>query len=167
MNCTVPKLVVRIAKILEPPPRVRSDGIFWTCGNRQGCQRVAQWVDLWIHIRRWYLQLINSILSKLRFQQRTMHFCRLCSLRYQLLWYLCFSFDKVYFCVLRQSIIQLCRQWSARWLGYQICKTWNSWRSVASHFQVLAGSLLLLFSGPKAANLSKMDVCNQSEHELP
>jgi len=40
-------------------------------------------------------------------------------------------------------------------------------RSVDAHFQDAAVSMSLLFLPVNAANISSMDVCNQSEHNLP
>jgi len=69
--------------------------------------------------------------------------------------------------VSRQPIVLVCAGISMRCLDYQICKTRNCWRSVDAHFQNLARSMSLLLLPIKAANISLMDVCNQSELTLP
>jgi len=86
-----------------------------------------------------------------------------CSLRYQLFWNLCFSFDIWYFHLSRWSIVVLCVPISPRCLDYQICYTKHCWHSVDAHFQDAAGINLLLFLPLMAANISSMDVCNQLE----
>ena len=112
------------------------------------------------------LEFVNSIISKSRFQQPIICFCMLCSLQYRLIWNWCYTCDILYFCVSGRSIIPLWIRRSARWLDYQICNNLNCWRSVDAHFQDEAGRLLLSFLAVKAANISKMDFCNQSEHKL-
>jgi len=52
-------------------------------------------------------------------------------------------------------------------LDFQIHKTRNCWRSVEAHFHDAAGSVSLLFLPLQVANISSIDVCNQSEHTLP
>ena len=124
-NWTVAKLAVRVINKPELPTRVLFLGKLPTRLNWARCPRVAQRVHLEIHIRLLYLQCVNSILSKSRFQQTLISFGLLSSLQYQLIWYLCFTFDIWYFWQARQSIIQFCARKSARCLHYKICKSWN------------------------------------------
>jgi len=113
--------------------------------NWVGYKQVALQVHLQIHIRLLYLQFVNSILSKSRFQQPIMRSCMLCSLQYRLIWYLYFTFDIWYLCLSRRSMIELCARRSARCLDQEIYPNYNSWRSVDAHLQDAAGSMSLLF----------------------
>jgi hypothetical protein len=69
----------------------------------------------------------------------------LCSLQYRLIWYLCFTFDILYYYLSRRSMNLLCAQRSSQRLDYQRCMTWICWCSIDAHFQVSAGSMLLFF----------------------
>jgi len=129
--------------------------------------RLSLWVEVrahqLIHILLLFLQFDNSILSKLHNQQPIIHFSMFCSLRDWFIWNQSFSFDILYFCLLRWAISPLCARRSAQCLDYQVCKNNYHWYSVEAHFQEAAGSLSLWVLPLKAGNISLMDVCNQSE----
>jgi len=166
-NWTVAKLAVSVVMKREQSTYVRLNGKLPTGPNWAGSQRVTQRVQLFIHIKLFYWQCVNSILSKSCFRQTIMRFCMFCSLQYRFIWYLCFTFDIWFICLSRGSTILLHRRRFARRLDCEICKTWCGWRSVHTHIQDAAGSMSLLFLPVKAADIWSMDVCKKSEHKLP
>jgi len=72
--------------------------------NRVSCQ----WVHQLSHMRILFVQCVNSILSKLCFQQPTIRVRMFCSVRYWLICDQCVSFDILYFSLTRRSIIVSC-----------------------------------------------------------
>jgi len=147
----------------KPSTRVLFNGNLPTCLNWAGCQWVAKSVHLLMNIKVLILQIDNSVLSKSCIQPPMMCFWMFCSVRYRILWNPHFSFDRLYFCLSRWSIVLLYARLTVRCLDYQICKTKHCWGSVAAHFQDTAGIVSLLFLPLKAANITSMDVWNQSE----
>jgi hypothetical protein len=85
---------------------------------------------------------------------------------YQLFCNSCFTFDILNVCISRWSINLLCIQRSAQCLDCKICKTWNCWCSVDTHFQDVVGSMSLVLLTLLVANISELDVCNESEHQF-
>jgi len=162
-NQIVAKLAVQVVNQPEPSTRKQFFGNLPTCVNWAGSQRV----HLWIHTRLLFLQFDNSILPKSCIEQPMIHFCMHCSWRYRLIWNPSFSYDILCFSQWRSSIILLCA-WRAVWcLDTPICMSENCRRSIDALFQHAAGSVSLLILPLKAANISSMDVCNQSELRLP
>lgn len=67
-----------------------------------------------------------------------------CSLWYQIFWNPWFSFDLLYFCHWRGSIVLSCARISPSYLHYQACNT-KYWRcSIDIRIQITAGSVSLL-----------------------
>ena len=91
-NPTIAELVVGVVHSPKLTIRTRFNGNLLTHLKCAGCQQVAEWVHLKIHITLLFLQIDNSILLKLGIQQPMSSFCMFCSLRYRLLWNPCFSF---------------------------------------------------------------------------
>jgi len=91
-NLTVAKLAVRVFNKPELSTWVQFKGKLPTRLNWAGCQQVAQRVHIYIQIRVLFLEFVNCILSKWRFQQPIMCFCMLCSLQYRLIWNRYFTF---------------------------------------------------------------------------
>ena len=93
---TVAELAVQVVNKPELSTRVRFDCKLPTRLNRAGYQRVAQWVHAEIQLGINFLEYVHSILSKSRFQQPRICFCKLRSFQYELIWNRCFTFDKFY-----------------------------------------------------------------------
>jgi hypothetical protein len=144
-NQPIANVLIWVSDKPKPSIRVWFHGQLTIHLNCRDCQRVALRVYLEIDIRLLYWQCVNWILSKLRFQQPIMRFCRLCSLQNQLIWYLQFTFDILYFCLARQTIIQWCAQRSRWCLDYRVCKTENCWLSVDADSQDSAEVCSVLF----------------------
>jgi len=135
--------------------------------NVPGCQQVAQRVHLSIQRRLLCLQFDNCALSKSRIQQALIYFRVFCGSQYWLFWKPCFSFDIIYFCLSRWSVVLLC-VWISVWcIHYQMCKNKNCWSSIDAHFQNVTGSMSPSFLPIKTAAIALMDVYNQSKLRLP
>jgi len=104
-NRTVAKWVVQVFYEYEPSTRVQFDRKLPTRLNWVHCLLVAQPVHPFIHIRLMFVEFVNSILLKSRFQQPMLCFGMLCSLQYRLVWNRCFTFHILYCCVSGWSII--------------------------------------------------------------
>ena len=145
----------RSGLVMNPPSssQVPFDGKLPTVLQWAGGQRVAQQIHPSIHKRLLFVEFVNSILSKLRFQQPMICLCMHCSLQYWLIWNQCITFDILYFCVSGWSKIPLWTRRSARCLDYRLSHNQFYWRSVDAHFQHVAGSISLLFLPVKAVNI--------------
>jgi hypothetical protein len=94
---TYPNLELQYVLMVNPP----------THSNLAGCDRVAQYVDLYVHIKLLVWQYVNSILTQSHFHHPIMHFCMLCNLQYRFIWNPCFTFDILFWSLSRWSIILL------------------------------------------------------------
>jgi len=124
------------------------------------CHWVAQRVHLNIDIRVLFLQFVNSIVSKLGFQQPIICCCMFCNLQHCYIQNPYFTIDILYFCRSCHFIMLLWWLQSAWYLDYQICQIYNSWSSDNAHSQDWPGYMSQLLLLVKASSTTQMKVCN-------
>lgn len=90
--------------------------------NWARCQRVAQWVLVWIHIMLLCLVVGIGIFSKSLINHPVISFSKFWCLGYNLFCTPCISYDIVYCCLKWWSVILWWVEVSMQYLHYPICK---------------------------------------------
>jgi hypothetical protein len=86
--------------------------------------------------------------------------------KYRLIWHLDLPLLWCIFAHHQSETIALCGQKSVGCLPYKIFMTYNCWHSVDAYFQNVTERMLQLLLALKGANISLVEVSNQSEHQF-
>ena len=166
-NRKVGELVVRIVVSTEPSIQIRFYGCPLTRLIGAGSQFVFQRVNLSMHITLLFLLNDDSVLSKSLIQHPVITCSMICSVRYRLFSNLCFSFEIMYFCILRLSIVLLWAGISMRCLYYPIWKTDNCWCADDAHFHDGVKYMSCTVLPEQAAITVYMDYCHKASRSFP